>query len=492
MVAARPRRRPAARRSSRRTPRSPRSTTAGRRTRRWNDHDAGPVDSARASSACTLAPGASAARSRVAVVDQHVLLDARRRAGSRPGRSSARRPRRKSSSRQSVGGRAGRCSGHRRAQRGAVALDRRPLREAVKKPISLRASDAATRSGSARSPGQAGPERGHRRPRAQRPRRRAGEHRRARSSRPIAELDRQQTQVRLGGRTFMSTSSCRRRRGSPPPSGPPWRPSCPRLRPAVVRSRFHFRETGPGRPSWSRSSDRIAARGSHGVMLKAPDVPEVAAAVQRLGRGRHPGRHAGDRPARQRPAGLRRDRQPGGRRHRRLPGRAVARRPARRRAGHASSSGSFRGEEEREMGFRAAHARPRAEPALVEVTDTDGLDATHARPGPRGARRAPRHRARSTRSGGGNAASVDAFDALGRQCRVFVAHDLDDDNTALLRDRPDLRGAAPRPAAGHAARLPRRSCRRSGALPGGILSWPSSIQVVTPFNAPQPPPPEHR
>jgi LacI family transcriptional regulator len=42
----------------------------------------------------------------------------------------------------------------------------------------------------------------------------------------------------------------------------------------------------------------------------------------------------------------------------------------------------------------------------------------------------------------------------------------------------------------------RRAChvimQAHRALPGGILSWPSSIQVVTPFNAPQPPPPEHR
>ena len=27
-------------------------------------------------------------------------------------------------------------------------------------------------------------------------------------------------------------------------------------------------------------------------------------------------------------------------------------------------------------------------------------------------------------------------------------------------------------------------------LPGGIHAWPSSIQVVSPYNAPQPPPPE--
>ena len=36
--------------------------------------------------------------------------------------------------------------------------------------------------------------------------------------------------------------------------------------------------------------------------------------------------------------------------------------------------------------------------------------------------------------GGGNTATVAAFEKLGRRCRVFVAHDLDADNRRLLRD----------------------------------------------------------
>lgn len=55
----------------------------------------------------------------------------------------------------------------------------------------------------------------------------------------------------------------------------------PLLQPAVLRCRFHLRETGPVRELVA-TLDRIARRGSQGVLLKAPDVPEVTAAVARL------------------------------------------------------------------------------------------------------------------------------------------------------------------------------------------------------------------
>ena len=74
---------------------------------------------------------------------------------------------------------------------------------------------------------------------------------------------------------------------------------------------------------------------------------------------------------------------------------------------------------------------------------------------------------------------------------VFVAHDLDADNVALLRA-----GRISAVLHHDLGQDMRRAChvimQAHRALPGGILSWPSSIQVVTPFNAPQPPPPEHR
>ena len=76
-----------------------------------------------------------------------------------------------------------------------------------------------------------------------------------------------------------------------------------------------------------------------------------------------------------------------------------------------------------------------------------------------------------------------AFAARSRECAVFVAHDLDADNVALLR-------AGKLSAVLHhdLGQDMRRAChvimQAHRALPGGIHSWPASVQVVTPFNAP--------
>ncbi|MET0423191.1 MAG: LacI family transcriptional regulator, partial [Actinoplanes sp.] len=76
-----------------------------------------------------------------------------------------------------------------------------------------------------------------------------------------------------------------------------------------------------------------------------------------------------------------------------------------------------------------------------------------------------------------------AFAEAGRTYDVFVAHDLDEENTALLRERKlsavlhhDLRADL------------RRACRAvlqaHRALPGPVRTNPSAVQVITPHNAP--------
>ena len=55
----------------------------------------------------------------------------------------------------------------------------------------------------------------------------------------------------------------------------------PALAPAVVRCRFHFRETGSV-PKMVETLDKIRARGSHRVIVKAPDTDLVAEAIDRL------------------------------------------------------------------------------------------------------------------------------------------------------------------------------------------------------------------
>jgi len=147
--------------------------------------------------------------------------------------------------------------------------------------------------------------------------------------------------------------------------------------------------------------------------------------------------------------------------------------------------GSFRGEDEREIGFRAEMCAQQPARRLLEVVDAeDRADAVGA-----GIREvlAANPSVRAVYSmyagAGGNAAVVAAFAAQGRRYDVFVAHDLDDENTALLRERKlsavlhhDLRTDL------------RRAClaimQANGALPGPVRTNPSGIQVITPHNAP--------
>ena len=146
------------------------------------------------------------------------------------------------------------------------------------------------------------------------------------------------------------------------------------------------------------------------------------------------------------------------------------------------SSSTFRGEEEREIGFRATLRELAPDRAIHEVTDTDGLDAPCSRPCASALAAAPA----STRSTPSAAATRHPRRLPSRsdvRPTVFVAHDLDGDNRALLRTRQisavlhhDLRADM------------RRACRllmqAQGALPGSPVSVPSQIQVVTPYNEP--------
>jgi LacI family transcriptional regulator len=303
--------------------------------------------------------------------------------------------------------------------------------------------------------------------------------------RAIDELDRQRTQVRLTGRTFLVdvvmqapvrfTGAVRQALEA----------ELPALRPAVFRARFHLRETAQAAEIVALL-DGVRRRGSQGVLLKAPDVPEVADAAQRLiAAGIPVVTLVTDVPASGRLAYVGIDNRAAGATAAYLVGQWL---------GTASgdvlvtlSRSVFRGEEEREMGFRAALRRHSPSRTLVIVSETDGLDATmrdlvgaalDANAGVRAVYSA----------GGGNTAVLDAFAERGRKCAVFIAHDLDPDNVALLRS-----GRLSAVLHHDLAQDVRRACQvimqAHRALPGGIHSWPSSIQVVTPYNAPQPPPP---
>ncbi|GGN50606.1 DNA-binding protein [Streptomyces albiflavescens] len=296
----------------------------------------------------------------------------------------------------------------------------------------------------------------------------------------IKDLDRQRTQVRIGGRTFMIDIVMQAPQRFSTAVREALEAELPSLRPAVVRSRFHFRETGPS-ADLIATLDKIAKRGSQGVILKAPDLPEIGAAVGRLVEAGIPVvTLVTDLPSSARMAYVGIDNRAAGATAAYLLGQWLGDRPG--NVLTTISRGSFRGEEERDMGFRGAMRVAHPQRSLVEVTDSDGLDVTQ-RDLVLEALARDEGIVAVYSMGGGNLATLDAFDALGRTCAVFIAHDLDHDNTRLLRERRlsavlhhDLRQDV------------RRACqtvmRAHKALPDDGPSLPSAIQVVTPYNMP--------
>lgn len=298
----------------------------------------------------------------------------------------------------------------------------------------------------------------------------------------IQDLTRQRSQVRLGGRTFVIDLVI----DSPDRFSTEVRSALeqelPGLRPATLRSRFHLMESAPIEEQVA-ILDGIAERGSHGVVLKAPDVPEINAAVMRLSRAKIPVvTLVTDLPASARVAYVGLDNRAAGSTAAFLVDQWM----------HDDSGsvlvtrgdGAFRGEDEREMGFRStlrtiAPGRKVVE-LLKPVTDERlrhqmVIDVLAEHPEIMGVY--------SMYAFGADRDIIDAFTAAGRACRVFIAHDLDEDHLKLLADREvsallhhDLREDM------------RQACRiimqENGALPGRPASAFSAVQVVTPFNVP--------
>ena len=296
----------------------------------------------------------------------------------------------------------------------------------------------------------------------------------------IADLDRQQSQLRLGGRTFMLDVIVQ----APPRFSAAVKAALeaelPALRPAVIRSRFHFLDS-PALGDLLAVLARVGRTRSHGVILKAPDLPEVVQAVAKL--GVPVVTLVTDLPTSARTAYVGIDNRAAGATAAYLVEQWLAERAADVLVvrGH----GSFRGEDEREMGFRAELRARSAGRRIVEVVDEeDRADAVHIGIREMLAENPAVRAVYSLYAGaGGNAAVVDAFDSERRRYDVFIAHDLDGENTALLRERRlsavlhhDLRQDL------------RRACQAimqaQGALPGPVRSNPSAIQVITPHNAP--------
>jgi LacI family transcriptional regulator len=256
----------------------------------------------------------------------------------------------------------------------------------------------------------------------------------------------------------------------------------PSLRPAAVRSRFHFREICPT-DELVATLDRIRTRGSQGVILKAPDLPEMVAACSRLaGAGIPVVTLVTDVPGSQRLAYIGMDNRAAGATAAYLMGQWLGDRQGNILV--TLSRDFFRGEEEREMGFRSAMRSRYPDRSLVEIDNSDGLDETM-----RGLVLAALESDPAINAvysiGGGNMATVEAFASAGRSYSVFIAHDLDQDNTRLLRG-----GRISAVLHHDLSQDMRQAChailQAHKALPGAAHPWPSNIHVITPYNMPAP------
>jgi LacI family transcriptional regulator len=298
--------------------------------------------------------------------------------------------------------------------------------------------------------------------------------------RAIADPSRQHTQLRLGGRSFLIdlvmlaparfTTAVRHALEA----------ELPTLRPAVIRCRFHLQEAAT--PSeLARVLADIPARSSSGIVLKAPDDPAVAESIADLtDRGIPTVTLVTDLPTSRRLGYVGMDNRAAGATAAYLLAAFTARRPGSVLV--TISRSSFRGEEEREIGFRTAMRRIEPRRTIREVTDTDGLDASQLRAVANAIEQDPA--IDSVYSiGGGNRATLEAFRRAERTVRAFVAHDLDEDNVALLRDG-DLSAVLHHDLRADMRQACRLILQARGALPGQPSSRLSQIQIITPYNQP--------
>ena len=280
----------------------------------------------------------------------------------------------------------------------------------------------------------------------------------------IAELDRQESQAPLGGRTFLIdvVLFTSRRNGAAVRAAV--EAEVPDFAPAVLKPRFAMVEPGA---DLIQALDQVGRSRSHGVIVMAPPGPEVADAVARL--GVPVVTLNGDLPAGKRIA------------HVGVSdfdsGATAAYLVEQRLADRAGDVLVINGRGDREAGFRAVLAERAPARRLLTVGSADA--------GPVRATLAENPSIRAVYSAGtcGNAAVVAAFAAEHRNYDVFVAHGLDRENVELLRAQ-QLSAVLHQDLGADLRHACLAILRAQGALPGPIRSRPSAVQVITPFNVP--------
>jgi len=251
------------------------------------------------------------------------------------------------------------------------------------------------------------------------------------------------------------------------------------LAPYRIFARFHlFEEIEP--LAMAEVIQRCAVRGTQGIVLKAADEPAVNLAVGKVAAlGVPVVTLVTDLPNSERVGYVGMDNRTAGQTAAYLLSRWLA--PTPRTVAVVLSSELFRGEEEREMGFRM-WLRNRA--PHLQVLDISGGYGVYGRTFARVSEELQRHPDLCAvySVGGGNRAIIDAFAAVERPLEAFVGHDLDEENRELLAEEKiaaiiehSLETDA-RHALMHVLQFQR--LWKPGPLPA------SRVQIVTPFNLP--------
>lgn len=297
----------------------------------------------------------------------------------------------------------------------------------------------------------------------------------------IAELEKQQTGTEIGGRKLTIDIVMEAPERFTDAMRDAFEAEVATFLPTVFRCRFHFAEVM--RPAdLAQLIDRVRLRGTHGLVLKAPDVPEIVEAVGRVADADIPVvTLVTDLPNAGRAAYAGADNRAAGETAAYLIGEYSAGLPAKVLV--TLSSNRFRGEEEREIGFRRTVRDRYPQIAVTEISEGYGRDETTATLVAAALARDPAINAVYS-IGGGNRAVLSAFEAAGRSLRIFVAHDLDADNRALLREgrltfvlHHDLRTDA---------RSAFRTIMNRALTPGHMAmnTVLSAVEIITPYNVP--------
>ena len=294
----------------------------------------------------------------------------------------------------------------------------------------------------------------------------------------IQELERQSSQVGLVGRKFLIDVVMEAPSRFARVVREALEREMPRLHPAVFRARYYLNEVMPT-GDLITALDTIGSRGSHGVLLKAPDRADVAEAIDRLQRKNIPViTLVTDVPRSKRLAYVGMNNRAAGETAAYLIGQWLPEKPAGILV--SLSSNQFLGEEEREIGFRLAIKRDRAQLKIHEISEGYGMHEATAKLVRQVLTEHPDIIGVYS-IGGANASILEAFQYMKRACKVFIGHDLDTENMSLLRRghmsavlHHDLNHDM------HSACHLLMSAHKVGTTaPDSGLS---AVQVITPFN----------